>query len=191
LQGSTPTRRQRYARNEKDARLYSGASLLKEHLMPAFVSRLEARLLELAVRLAFLGPTLARLTLGLVFIGTGWGKLHDLDKVTSFFTELGIPAPGANALLAASAEFGCGLLLLAGLFSRLASLPLIVTMIVAILTAKRPDLHGLTDLVGFEEWSYVVLASWIAVAGPGPLSLDNLVRLVRRRPRSTASIVQV
>src|SRR6266478_1355197 len=101
-------------------------------------------------------------------VGTGWGKLHDLDKVTEFFTELGIPAPGFNAVLASTAEFVCGSLLLAGLFSRLASLPLIVTMIVAIVTAKRDALHGIADLLGFEEWTYIVLAVWIAVAGPGP-----------------------
>src|SRR2546429_158435 len=57
------------------------------------ISRLQTRFLSIAERLSFLGPTLARLTLGVVFIGTGWGKLHGLDKVTDFFTELGIPAP--------------------------------------------------------------------------------------------------
>src|SRR5947208_12978887 len=99
-------------------------------------SRAQTAFLATADRLSFLGPTLARLTLGLVFVGTGWGKLHSLDNVTAFFTELGIPAPGLNAAVASTAEFVCGALLLAGLFSRLASLPLIVTMIVAILTAK-------------------------------------------------------
>ena len=140
---------------------------------------------ELARRASWLGPTLARLTLGLVFIGTGWGKLHSLDKVTSFFMDLGIPAPGFNALLAASAELVCGALLLAGLLSRLAALPLIVTMIVAILTAKRADLHGLSDLAGFEEWTYIVLAAWVALAGPGPLSLDHLARRLVFRERAT------
>src|SRR5438105_14582962 len=66
------------------------------------LSRAEAAFLSTAGRLSWIGPTLARLTLGVVFIGTGWGKLHDLDKVTGFFTELGIPAPGFNALLASS-----------------------------------------------------------------------------------------
>jgi len=66
------------------------------------LSRAEAAFLSAAGRLSWIGPTLARLTLGAVFIGTGWGKLHDLDKVTGFFTELGIPAPGFNALLASS-----------------------------------------------------------------------------------------
>jgi putative oxidoreductase len=72
------------------------------------------------------------------------------------------------------------------LLSRLASLPLIVVMTVAILTAKSDALHGIADLLGFEEWTYIVLAVWIAVAGPGPLSLDRLVQqLLRKSSRST------
>lgn len=145
------------------------------------LSRAQAAFLSAAERFSFLGPTLARLTLGVVFIGTGWGKLHDLEKVTGFFTELGIPVPGFNALLASTAELVCGSLLLLGLLSRLAAIPLIVTMIVAILTAKSADLHGVSDLLGFEEWTYIVLAVWIAVAGPGPLSLDRLIRNFLRR----------
>ena len=73
------------------------------------------------------------------------------------------------------------MLLLIGLFTRLASLPLIVVMAVAILTAKRADIGGLADLLGFEETLYVVLLSWLAIAGPGPISLDRLVlRLLGR-----------
>jgi len=147
------------------------------------ISRLQTRFLSIAERLSFLGPTLARLTLGVVFIGTGWGKLHGLGKVTDFFTELGIPAPAFNAVLAASAELICGALLLVGLLSRLAAIPLIVVMTVAILTAKLENLHGISDLLGFEEWTYIVLALWIAVAGPGPLSLDRLLHQWLRRPR--------
>jgi len=156
-----------------------------------FLSRAEAAFLSAADRLSWIGPTLARLTLGVVFIGTGWGKLHDLDKVTGFFAELGIPAPGFNALIASSAELACGSLLLIGLLSRLASIPLIVTMMVAILTAKRGDLNGLPDLLGFEEWTYIVLASWIAVAGPGPLSLDQFVQVFLRRSGGSASTARI
>jgi putative oxidoreductase len=53
--------------------------------------------------------------------------------------------------------------------------PLVVTMLVAILTAKRADIDGVATLLGFEEWSYLVLFLWLAVAGPGPLSLDRLL----------------
>jgi len=87
-------------------------------------------------KLVFLGPTLARLTIGLVFIGTGWGKLHSLDDVTQFFASLHIPAPGFNARLAASTEFFGGILILIGLGTRLAALPVAFTMVIAILTAS-------------------------------------------------------
>ncbi len=72
--------------------------------------------------------------------------------------------------------------MLVGLGTRLAALPLGFTMVVAILTAKRGDITGLTALVGFEEWSYLVFFIWLAVAGAGPLSLDAL--LSRRRNRA-------
>jgi putative oxidoreductase len=150
------------------------------------LARIRARLHTLAQRLQFLGPTLARLTVGLVFIGTGWGKLHTLPDVTEYFASLHIPAPGLNAGLAASTEFFGGILVLVGLGTRLVTLPMALTMVVAILTAKRPELDGLTSLVGFEEWSYLVFFVWLAVAGAGPLSLDRLVaprlqRLLDRR----------
>jgi len=145
------------------------------------------RLRAIADRLAFLGPTLARLTVGLVFIGTGWGKLHSIPDVTSFFTDLHIPAPGFQARLVAGTEFFGGLLVLVGLGTRLVSLPLAFTMVIAILTAKRPNIDGLTTLVGFEEWSYLVMFIWIALAGAGPLSLDALIGRVRRGRRGDQS----
>jgi putative oxidoreductase len=145
------------------------------------IERIVARLRALADKLSFLGPTLARVTVGLVFVGTGWGKLHSIPDVTSFFTDLGIPFPGFNARLTASTEFFGGLLVLAGLGTRLVSLPLAFTMVIAILTAKRPNIDGITTLVGFEEWSYLVFFIWLAVAGAGPLSLDALIARVRGR----------
>jgi len=150
------------------------------------IKNLLERLRATADRLTFIGPTLARLTVGLVFIGTGWGKLHSLGDVTDFFASLHIPAPGFNARLAASTEFFGGVLVLVGLGTRLASLPLAFTMIVAILTAKRADINGLTALVGFEEWSYLVFFIWLAVAGAGPLSLDNVVWRFLGRKSSAA-----
>ncbi|HVZ74958.1 MAG TPA: DoxX family protein [Polyangia bacterium] len=152
------------------------------------IARVRERLTAVAKRLSFLGPTLARLTVGLVFIGTGWGKLHTLPDVTEYFASLHIPMPGFNARLAASTEFFGGVLVLVGLATRLAVLPMAFTMVIAILTAKLPDAHGLTDLVGFEEWSYLVFFIWLAVAGAGPLSLDHLLapRLARWLERRSA-----
>ena len=130
------------------------------------VHRIRRFVLSAADRLSWLPPTLTRVAVGVVFVGTGWGKLHNLDKITGFFAELGIPAPGFNAVLASSAELVCGALILVGLLTRLASLPLIVVMAVAILTAKRGEIGGLSDLLGFVETLYIALLAWLATAGP-------------------------
>jgi putative oxidoreductase len=157
------------------------------------VGRIREGLHNLAQRLSFLGPTLARLTVGLVFVGTGWGKLHSLPDVTEFFTKLGIPAPGFHARLVACTELLGGLSMLLGLGVRFTGLPLAFTMVVAILTAKRGDIDGLTTLVGFEEWSYLVFFVWIVLAGAGPLSLDRLIgprldRLIPQKRRAPETV---
>jgi putative oxidoreductase len=92
--------------------------------------------------------------------------------VIAYFTDLGIPAPQFQAPLAAAAEFGCGALILLGLFTRVASLPLIGTMLVAILTAKKGDIHELSDLFGMTEYLYIVILLWLGAYGAGPISLD-------------------
>ena len=77
-----------------------------------------ALVVRIGAALSWLPPTVARLAVGWVFFQSGWGKLHDLGKVTDFFTELGIPAPGFHAVLTSSTEFVCGSLLLVGLGNR-------------------------------------------------------------------------
>ena len=72
-----------------------------------------------------------------------------------FFTELGIPAPQFQAPLAATAELVCGALLLVGLFTRVATLPLIGVMAVALLTALRDQIHAASDLFGLAEYLYI------------------------------------
>jgi len=131
------------------------------------------RLRALAARLSWFPPALTRLTLGVVFMGTGWGKLHSLDKVTEFFTQLHIPAPSFNAALVATSELVCGAFLLVGLFARLAAIPLIATMCVALATAKSGDIEGIRDLLGQQEFDYVVLLIWIVIGGAGTLSADH------------------
>jgi putative oxidoreductase len=142
---------------------------------PASMVRLRDRLLGLANKLGWFPPLLARVSIGLVFLQTGWGKLQDLDKVTQFFTELHIPAPAFQARLVAGTEFIGGALLIVGLLSRLAALPLAFSMVVAILTAKRASIDGFGTLFGFEEFTYIVVFMWIAISGPGAVSLDRVL----------------
>ena len=68
-------------------------------LIQSFARALD-RLGKVGDRLSFLGPTLARLTVGLVFVSTGWGKLHSLPD-----------APGARGRAMQEAMMGEGLLL--------------------------------------------------------------------------------
>ncbi len=145
-------------------------------------------LLDLTERLAtpfrWLPPTLARIAVGWVFVGTGWGKLQNLEPVIQFFTDLGIPFPQLQAPFVASTELVCGALLLAGFFTRAAAVPLIATMIVAIATAQWPQVETLSDLLGLVETLYIVLFVWLAIAGPGPLSLDALGRRMSENRKS-------
>ncbi len=134
-----------------------------------------SRALALANRLAWLGPLLVRISLAAVFMVTGWGKLHDLPKITAFFTELGIPMPGLNAVVVSTVELVGGTLLLVGLFTRLAALPMAFSMLVAILTAKRGEVDGLATLFGFNEFTYFACFLWLVVAGAGAVSLDRIL----------------
>jgi putative oxidoreductase len=139
------------------------------------IKRTRQKLLGLTERLSFLAPFLLRLTLGLTFIETGWGKLHSLGDVTELFASLHIPMPALNARVASATEFFGGLLLLVGLGSRLVSLPLAFTMFVAIITAKREEVTGLISLAGTVEFTYLAMFLTIAIIGPGALSLDALI----------------
>lgn len=78
---------------------------------------------------------LVRLYWGWQFIQTGWGKVNNIEKVTNFFTTLGIPFPGLNAPFVAGLELVGGILLVLGLASRPIGLLLSVNMLVAYITA--------------------------------------------------------
>jgi putative oxidoreductase len=136
--------------------------------------------------MAWLPPLLARIAVGWTFVQTGWGKLHDLASVVDFFRELGIPYPELQAPFVASVELVCGSLFLVGLFSRVAALPLIGTMVVAIATAQWENVASAGDLFGLSELLYIVIFAWIATAGPGPVALDSIVerRMARGAERS-------
>src|SRR5262245_51867472 len=107
----------------------------------SIVQKIQQRTESGSQKVAWLAPLLARITVGVVFAQTGWGKLNSLGNVTEFFTTLGIPAPGFNAALVATTELVGGLSILVGLGARFAALPLSFTMIVAILTAKRSEIE--------------------------------------------------
>src|SRR5437588_4921475 len=143
--------------------------------------------LKIAGTLAFLAPLMTRLVLGWAFHQTGHGKLQDLDKVTSFFSDSGIPFPRANAVFIASLEFIGGLCLMLGLGTRIFALLLSATMVVALMTADREHLinhfaHELTDVVPVV---YGLFLLWLILYGPGPVSIDHWIRKKLGIPETT------
>jgi putative oxidoreductase len=143
--------------------------------MNAFVIVFYDWSLALARRLTWLAPLAVRITVGVVFLGTGWTKLQNLPAITKNFTALGIPAPEILTPFVSGVEFIGGILLLVGLLTRFAAVPLMVVMVVAILSAKLGDIDSLETFLGFEEVSYFVMFAWLAIAGPGPVSLDHFI----------------
>jgi putative oxidoreductase len=123
----------------------------------------------------WLAPLAVRITVGVVFMGTGWTKLHNLPAITNNFRALHIPAPEILTPFVSGVEFFGGLLLLVGLLTRFAAVPLMIVMVVAIVSAKVGDIDSLEDFLGFEEVSYFVMFAWLAISGPGPVSLDHLI----------------
>ena len=128
---------------------------------------------------------LIRLCWGIQFAMTGFGKLVHIEKVTGFFTSLGIPFPMANAYLVGCTEMIGGALLTLGLATRLASLPLIATLVVAYLTSEQPALQKLftfTDIDPFltaAPFLFLQACLILLCFGPGPISLDRLIERAR------------
>jgi putative oxidoreductase len=143
------------------------------------IVRLATALNALATRIAgaltWLPPTLARIVVGVVFVQSGWGKLNDINKVIDFFTSLNLPSPVFQAYLASTSELVCGALLLVGLATRCAVVPLIITMIVAIRTALWDQVDGIASLFTMIEFLYIVFFVYLGVNGAGPISVDALL----------------
>jgi putative oxidoreductase len=156
--------------------------------MLRIISRGSERALALAKSHDYLAPLLARVTVGVVFITSGWGKVHNLDKVTEFFSELGIPAPAFQAVFVSYVELVCGTALLLGLLTRLVAMPLAATMVVAIITAKAEEIAGVADLLGTVEFAYVALLFGLVLTGPGKVSLDGLLFGKRSRELTTGAV---
>lgn len=144
---------------------------------------------------------LVRLLLAGVFIPEGIQKLIFPDVLgAGRFAGIGIPYPEFTGPLVGWFELICGVLILLGLLSRLAAIPLIVIMIVAIISTKIPILLGQEwwifslrklDTYGFwsfahetrTDWAMLLGASFILLTGGGRWSMD--ARIFESRTAST------
>jgi len=120
---------------------------------------------------------LIRLMVGSVFLSEGIQKfLFPGTLGVGRFIKIGLPAPEFLGYFVPAFEIGCGLLVIAGLFTRLASIPLIIIMLAAIASTKIPIL--LND--GFwkmahetrTDWAMLIGSVILLIAGAGKISLD-------------------
>lgn len=144
---------------------------------------------------------LIRLSLAFVFVFEGYQKLVYPDILgADRFAGIGIPAPELMGPFVGWVELVCGLLMLLGLFARLAAVPLIITMVVAIFSTKVPILLGQEwmgfslrplDRYGFLSMTHetrtdlamLMEAGFILLGGAGRWSLDGWLARNRRVAR--------
>ncbi len=122
---------------------------------------------------------ITRLMVGGVFISEGIQKfLFPAEVGAGRFAKIGIPSPESVAPFVGCFEIGCGTLVLLGLLTRFAVIPLVIVMLTAIVTTKIPIL--LND--GFwkmahearADWSMLLGCLFLLIVGAGQWSMDAL-----------------
>lgn len=131
---------------------------------------------------------LIRLSVGAVFASEGIQKfLFPGELAEGRFATIGIPAPGFFGPVAAVAETVCGVLLLAGLLTRVAAVPMVVDMVLALALTKvpilwggsadKPKAHGFWEMAheARTDWAMLLGLVFLLVVGPGRWSLDAVL----------------
>jgi uncharacterized membrane protein YphA (DoxX/SURF4 family) len=145
---------------------------------------------------------LIRLAVGSVFLTEGIQKFLYPDSLgAGRFEKIGIPSPDVLGPVVGGFETVCGALILVGLLTRLASLPLIATMCVAIVSTKIPILLG-EDFLGFKvrelssygfwsmahesrtDFAMLMGSIFLLIVGAGPWSFDARVAASGAAPRT-------
>ena len=113
-----------------------------------------------------------RLGLGILILKHGYSKIADFSSMQYKFLNFMHLGSRISLILVIFAEFFCAILLILGLFTRLACIPLIIAMCVALFVANKGDFFGKG------EESALYLTGFIAIlfAGPGRVSIDNIIR---------------
>lgn len=120
---------------------------------------------------------LIRILVGWVFVSEGVQKfLFPAQLGVGRFQKIGIPSPHLMAPFVGTVEIVCGSLLLIGLFTRLAAIPLLAVILVAIATTKIPMLAktGLWSMLheARTDFSMALGLLFLLITGAGSLSLD-------------------
>jgi putative oxidoreductase len=130
---------------------------------------------------------LIRLAVGAVFLSEGIQKFLFPDQLgVGRFTKIGIPAPELLGPFVGYVEIICGALILVGLLTRVAAVPLIIDMLVAIATTKIPMLQTGFWTMAHEsrtDWAMLLGSCFLLLVGAGRYSVDARWSRPRRSER--------
>ena len=123
---------------------------------------------------------LVRLLVGSVFLSEGVQKfLFPAALGVGRFAKIGIPHAHLLAPFVGAVEIVCGALIVLGLFTRLAAIPLLIVISVAIWTTKVPLLHQGVWAAAHEartDWSMLLCLLFLLLVGAGSISVDGNLR---------------
>src|SRR5436305_6398640 len=129
---------------------------------------------------------LVRLYWGWQLIESGWGKLHNLDKVTQFFGSLNLPMPAQMAVFISCLEFFGGNFLAIRPLSRLTALVLTINMLMAYITADREALFSILSVpdkfYAAAPYTFLIASLLILIFGPGRIAVDSLIKIPTGAP---------
>lgn len=146
---------------------------------------------RLATTSAPTATVLIRVMVGAVFVSEGMQKFLFPDQLGSGrFAKIGLPAPGILAPFVGGCEITAGTLVLVGLGTRAAAIPLLAIMCVALASTKWPILRDRGFWAAAHEartdWSMLLGSLYLLIVGAGPGSLD--ARLCRRGLGGTSRV---
>ena len=119
-----------------------------------------------------------RFAVGMIFLTQGILKYIDPNMGVARFTRIGFPHPYFTAHLVGTFEAVCGSLVLLGLWTKIASLPLLIVIATAIATTKIPELfranQGFWYMISDARTDFAMLCSllFLISVGGGAWSLD-------------------
>jgi len=131
-----------------------------------------------------------RAAVGLIFFTQGILKFIDPRMGVLRFAKIGFPYPYFTAHFVGTFEIVCGLLVLIGLLTRFASIPLLVVILTAIVTTKLPELgrpdQGFWLMVSDArtDFAMTMCLVFLSIAGAGRWSFDELLA---PKPRADSS----